>query len=499
MPTNYVSRDFSSIKSDLVGRARATIPEWSSSTSPDFVMLLIDLWAYMGDIQNYYIDRAHTESYLDTATQSASVRALARMMGYQPNSRTAASATVTVSNSSGAAIVVPKGTIFVVPATSSKAAVYFTSSAAATANAGASVAISVNEGREVTETLASNFSGESGAAVRLSEKKAVPSSLSITVGTTTYSHTTRMFDVGADAPSFMSLVDSEDFTRVVLGNGVNGRVPPAGSTVKVTYRVGQGSLGNVAVNAISTMDSPVLHLTVASSTVASGGTDAESNASIKKNAPALRRVQDRAVTLTDYTTLMKGFAGVTKAVAVSSVSSGLVTVKYAALPTYAGYANMDSGTSTLYLTPAAGTPNFGTPGEDIHANMTAYLQDRSMIGVTVSPISTTINLTTVYVAFNSVQVADGYYQEAVKTAIDAAVRGLFTWDAVDFNTTIRLSSVLSAAQSVSGVKSVFISNLGSSSSGSSVADHTPTATTASTVSLPVLRTITFTGVSGGIS
>ena len=104
-----------------------------------------------------------------------------------------------------------------------------------------------------------------------------------------------------------------------------------------------------------------------------------------------------------------------------------------------------------------------------------------------------------YVAFNSVQVADGYYQEAVKTAIDAAVRGLFTWDAVDFNTTIRLSSVLSAAQSVSGVKSVFISNLGSSSSGSSVADHTPTATTASTVSLPVLRTITFTGVSGGIS
>ena len=104
-----------------------------------------------------------------------------------------------------------------------------------------------------------------------------------------------------------------------------------------------------------------------------------------------------------------------------------------------------------------------------------------------------------YVAFNSVQVADGYYQEAVKTAIDAAVRGLFTWDAVDFNTTIRLSSVLSAAQSVSGVKSVFISNLGSSSGGSSVADHTPTATTASTVSLPVLRTITFTGVSGGIS
>jgi predicted phage baseplate assembly protein len=308
-----------------------------------------------------------------------------------------------------------------------------------------------------------------------------------------------MFDSGADSPTFTSLVDSDDFTRVVLGNGVNGRVPPAGSTVEVTYRVGQGSLGNVAVNTITTMDSPVLHIAVVSSTVASGGSDAESVASIKKNAPSLRRVQDRAVTLTDYTTLMKGFAGVTKAVAVSSVSSGLVTVKYAALPTFADYHNMAIGTSTLHLTPAAGTPNFGTPGEEIFNNMEAYLQDRSMIGVTVSPISTTINLTNVYVAFNSVQVKDGYYQEAVKSAIDTAVRNLFTWDALDFNMTIRLSAVLSAAQAVSGVQSVFISNLGSSSGGSSVADFTPTATTTSAVSLPVLRTITFTGVSGGIS
>ncbi len=499
MPTNYISRDFSSIKSDLVSRARATIPEWSSTTTPDFAMLLIDLWAYMGDIQNYYIDRAHTEAYLDTATQSASVRALARMMGYQPNPRTAATATVTVSNSSSVAITLPKSTVFIVPATADRAAVYFTSSAAAAPNSGASATISLNEGREVTETLTGNFSGESGSSFLLSEQKIVPASLSITVGATVYSHTTRMFDVGADTPSFMSLVDSDDFTRVVLGNGVNGRVPPAGSTITVTYRVGQGSLGNVAANAITTMDSPVLHIAVASSTVASGGTDSESINSIKKNAPALRRTQDRAVTLTDYVTVMKGFSGVTKAVAVSSVSSGLVTVKYAALPTYADYENMDSGTSTLYLTPAAGTPNFGTPGEDIYDNMETYLQDKSMIGVTVSPISTTINLTNVYVAFNSVQVKDGYYQEAVKSAIDTAVRNLFTWDALDFNMTIRLSTVLSAAQAVSGVQSVFISNLGSSSGGSSVADHTPTATTASTVSLPVLRTVTFTGVSGGIS
>jgi hypothetical protein len=323
------------------------------------------------------------------------------------------------------------------------------------------------------------------------------------------------------------------------------------------------------------MDSPVLHIVLTGSTAASGGSNAESLTSIKANAPALRRTQDRAVTLADYKTLTRGFSGVSKAVALSSVSSGAVTVKYSALPTYADYENLSSTISTLWLAPtsvvdtgtaqagstttitlksgsstandyyngmkvtissgtgsgqsavvtdyvgstkvataafttapasnsvysisANTTQNFGTDGADIKANLSQHLLDRSMIGVAVSSISDTINLTSVFVAFNSVQVADGYYQDTVKTAIDTAVRDLFKWDAIDFNMTFRLSTVLSAAQSVPGVQSLFISNLGSSSSGTSVADHTPTATSTSAVSLPVLRTITFTGVSGGIS
>ena len=117
MPIDYTSRDFASVKSDLVARARATIPDWTSTSSPDFTMMLIDLWSYVADVQNYYIDRAYTEAYLDTATQASSVRAIARLMGYLPNPRTSATTTVTVSNSSGAAITIAKGTRFLVPAT----------------------------------------------------------------------------------------------------------------------------------------------------------------------------------------------------------------------------------------------------------------------------------------------------------------------------------------------------------------------------------------------
>jgi hypothetical protein len=575
MPTDYTSRDFASVKADLIGRARSSLPEWVSNTTPDFAMLLVDLWSYIADVQNYYIDRAHTEAFLDTATQSSSVRALARMMGYVPNVRTSSSATLTISNSSSATIEILAGTLFQVPATSSKSAVYFTSRSSVSPLAGGSATITLDEGRQVTETLTTNFTGDAGSAFLLTEQKVVPASLSVTVGTTTYTHTQRIFDVGANVPAFTSLTDSSDNTRIVLGNGINGRIPPAGSTIKVTYRVGQGPLGNVAANTITVMDSPVLHLAISSSTAASGGSDPETMVSIKKNAPALRNVQDRAVTLADYKTLMKGFAGVTKAVALSSVSSGAVTVKYAALPTYTNYENLDSTISTLWLAPtsvvdtgtaqagstttitlksgssavndyyngmtvtissgtgsgqsasitdyvgstkvataafttapasnsvysisAGTTQNFAAAGEEVNSDMTAYLQERSMVGVTVSPISTTINLTNVYIVFNSLVVSEGYYQEAVKTAVDTTLRNLFAWDRLDFNTAVSYSGLMAAIQKVDGVSSAYISHLGATSSGTSVGDHMPTATTTSAVSLPVLRGITFSGVSGGIS
>ena len=52
MPIDYTSRDFSSVKNELVRRARVSVPEWTSGGTSDFAMTLLDLWAYVADIQN---------------------------------------------------------------------------------------------------------------------------------------------------------------------------------------------------------------------------------------------------------------------------------------------------------------------------------------------------------------------------------------------------------------------------------------------------------------
>ena len=497
MATDYTSRDFESVKDDLIRRARATIPEWSRGGSSDFAMVLVDLWSYIADIQNYYVDKAHNESFLSTATQVGSVHALARILGYNPNQRVAASSTVRLYNSSAAVITIPKDTQFVVPATSSTSTIYFASTGAvdidASTTSGAGIPVAVLEGRYVEETITLNYLGGAGGTFMLSEKKVIPNSLSLLVGTTTYQYTPRLTNIASDTPAFTTMTDSSDSTVVVLGNGINGLVPPSGSTITATYRVGQGVLGNVVANAITALDSPVTHIYINSSTAGVGGNDPESITSIKANAPTLRRSQDRAVTLADYTSLIQGFSGVTKAYAISSVASGAVTVNYVALPNYPDFETRDNGTA-LSL-----TADFGTAGTEIHSNLGTYLSGRSVLGVTVNQISTTINFSNVYVDFSSVVVKDGYYQTEVKNNITSAIQALFTWDAVEFNQIVKRSLIESAANAVAGVTSVTLSNLGSSGGGSSLGDYTITATNASQVYLPVIRTITYAGVTGGVS
>ena len=496
MPIDYTSRDFSSVKSDLIRRARVSVPEWTSGGTSDFAMTLIDLWAYVADVQNYYLDRAYSEAFIGTATQASSIHSLARLLGYTPNPAVSAASTVYLYNATASAVTIPNGTMFYVPSTSTADIVYFTSTAevsvAANTTSGNGQAVSVLEGRSVSETLTTNYFGDPSGTFRLSESGVIPASLSLVVGTTTYTHTTRLTEAASSSPSFTSITNSIGEVVIVLGDGINGLVPPGGSTLTITYRVGGGSTGNVAANAITEMSAPLTGITINSSTVGTGGTNPEELASIKANAPTTRRTQDRAVTLKDYESLISSFPGVVKSFTTTASPSGSTTVYYSALPHLSNFETRDSS-AALSL-----TTGFGTAGVEINGSLADYLTNRSMLGVSVQQISATINFADIFIAFSAVKVIDGYYQSEVTAAISTAIRTMFTWQAVKFNQTFRVSDILSLVNSVVGVEYVTPSNLGASGD-SSTADHTITVTNTTQVYLPVLRTISYSGVTGGLA
>jgi len=96
VPIKYTSREFDSIKSDLIDYAKRYYPDTIKDFSEaSFASLMLDSTAYIGDILSFYLDYQVNESFLDSAIEYDNVIRLARQMGYK--FRGSASATGLVS------------------------------------------------------------------------------------------------------------------------------------------------------------------------------------------------------------------------------------------------------------------------------------------------------------------------------------------------------------------------------------------------------------------
>jgi thiamine pyrophosphokinase len=93
---DYTSRDYKAIRSTLVGLAKGLVPEWENvGNTGDFGTLLLELYAYAGDVMHYYIDRVASEAFLGTAVRRQSLMYIADMFGYRPGGQAAALVPVT--------------------------------------------------------------------------------------------------------------------------------------------------------------------------------------------------------------------------------------------------------------------------------------------------------------------------------------------------------------------------------------------------------------------
>ena len=88
VPIKYTSRDFETIKQDLVDYARRYYPEtFRDFNEASFGSLMLDTVAYIGDILSFYLDYQVNESFLNSAVEYDNVIRLAKQLGYnfQPN------------------------------------------------------------------------------------------------------------------------------------------------------------------------------------------------------------------------------------------------------------------------------------------------------------------------------------------------------------------------------------------------------------------------------
>ena len=83
-PINYTSRDFESIKGDLVNYAKRYYPTtFKDFNEASFGALMMDLVAYVGDQLSFYADYQTNESFLDSAIEFGNIVRLAESLGYK--------------------------------------------------------------------------------------------------------------------------------------------------------------------------------------------------------------------------------------------------------------------------------------------------------------------------------------------------------------------------------------------------------------------------------
>jgi hypothetical protein len=84
VPINYTSRDFESIKGDLIQHAKRYYSEvYKDFNEASFGSLMLDTTAYIGDMLSFYLDYQANESFLDTAAEFENIIKLGRQTGFK--------------------------------------------------------------------------------------------------------------------------------------------------------------------------------------------------------------------------------------------------------------------------------------------------------------------------------------------------------------------------------------------------------------------------------
>lgn len=424
---DYTSRDYAAIRKDLIDLIPNFAPQWTSRDDSDFGIVLLELFAYMGDLLNYYIDRAANESFLSTATQRDTVLNIAALLNYTPNEPNAATGTVSLSNTTASPITVPALTKVATSPDGTGNQIIFETDSAVTIAANSSSSSTITQGITILSEQVGTSDGGTTQSFKISKTGVIGNSVSVNINGITYLKVSSLLDYGPTDPVFSTFTNSEDYTYIKFGDGVSGRIPPSGSVIYVTYRVGVGRAGNVGAGSITTLLTTSAGLTISGVTVTqgaatSGGADRESTDSIRVNAPLSLRVSNRAVSLKDYGSLAIQVSGVAKAIAASS-----------------SYTNV-----TLYIATnggAAASTTLKTAVENFMVNKTPP-----------NTLITISDYTAAYPYINlTVYVKPQYSSTTVGAAVKAALYELFAFDNVSFNDLITQQDIYSTVASVDGV------------------------------------------------
>jgi hypothetical protein len=332
---DYSDRDYYSLRLRLQGLIRSVLPDWTDFNTANFGNLLVELFAYVGDILNFYQDAQAAEAFWPTLTQRISAIRAARLIDFTLTGASAASGTARVVTPSAhgtetATIAIDHRFQSLDP---ENPVTYQATAESILSASGTTVDVPIQAAETKEETFQSD--DEPSQEFVLTYTPFLDGSMDtvqrdgstvlwgLVAGDGDYTVVDSFLGYGPSDRVFLIMVDHLNRAHIRFGNGAIGAIPQGEITAR--YKVGGGTIGNLEDGRPLTILDPIYYgdLTVVTATATnygevSGGVDRMTLAEASAQAPASLRVQNRTVSKTDFETVAESVSGVARALMATS-------------------------------------------------------------------------------------------------------------------------------------------------------------------------------------
>ncbi|MDB5285233.1 MAG: putative baseplate assembly protein [Mucilaginibacter sp.] len=246
--------------------------------------------------------------------------------------------------------------------------------------------------------------------------------------------------------NFVTEVESDGVAWLRFGNDVQGKMPTSDITLSATYRVGNGTAGNIGAQTLKhlvTNDAAITNDTIVAITnplPATGGIDPESIEMVRKRAPIVFRTQERAVTMPDYEDVAtRTVTNIQRSAATLRWTGSWRTV-FLTVDRLGGTTVDSDFENTL----RGNMEQYRMAGQDLEVESPQFVSLEIEMTVCVQPdyFKSEVNIALLNVLSNR-KLPDG-------------TLGIFHPDNFSFGEPVYLSSIYTAAQKVAGINSVTI-------------------------------------------
>ncbi len=447
----YSTSDFDTLVSELQAKLAATAT-WRDAYRSGAGQMIIELFAYIGDMLSYKIERRAEESDPRYAQLRSSVEAFATLLNY--SIRRKVSSICTAQFSIAAAYWASHTNPIIINkylSLSSDGGIPFVVSEDTSIPVGTTYAdVTIRQGTYTTSSVVSDETAAQTIDIPASDvavDDVENSSVVVSVDGTEWTKVSS-FIGQADSAEVYTLRIVDDRIQVEFGNGVFGKIPTSGEIILVEWLESLGEAGNVfGTGLITTINGTIedsggvdvtTDVSVTNTESATAGEDEETVEEIRENMTQVFPTGDRGVSAEDYIALLLAYPGVLKATAYGEqeVLGGALSnpdyawrVELVVYPT--GYESM---TTIVYTA--------------LKAAIESYLEDKKCITAGIQwadPVVVYIDFDTSAFATAEASLSD------VATDIAAVFADLLDIATIELGEDLRYSDVLEGVNEVDGV------------------------------------------------